>query len=474
MRERGSFAEIICFTLLLAYLVWVPLPFGSASDSALSPLVLPPLVLAAAAAILASRRGALALTRAGRLWTAGALLFMAFIALQLVPLPRPLLRVISPESARLWGRADHVAVLAGAGDVSMHPISVDPAATALQLFRVAAYAGAFVTAMFIARTKNRRMALTVVLAVMVIFEAVYAIREAALQRYAIWGWKNTLIFNRATGTFVNPNHFAHYAAIILPLGVFLCAYAWHTAAPAGAPLRRRLVMLIERRFFLLGLGSAAIVAGAAAILVAQSRGAMLVTVAGFATVGALASGRRHAAARAGLIVFAVIAVFAGVFLVMGRAKESKHLGESHSTSWQGRRSSVLSALRIWTDFPLFGSGAGTFESLSPRVQDGDGQLIQNHAHNDYAETLATTGAIGFLLCFVPLLGGTAALARAAFGAGASQSSWRRRAFYAAALTSIAIALAHALIDFNFYIPANPVTLAAIAGAAASVREPAAT
>src|ERR1700752_1792969 len=55
MRQRGSVAEIICFVLLLAYLVWVPLPFGSASDDALTPLVVPPLLLGAAAAIGAAR-----------------------------------------------------------------------------------------------------------------------------------------------------------------------------------------------------------------------------------------------------------------------------------------------------------------------------------------------------------------------------------------------------------------------------------
>ena len=70
-----------------------------------------------------------------------------------------------------------------------------------------------------------------------------------------------------------------------------------------------------------------------------------------------------------------------------------------------------------------------------------------------------------------MLVSAAALARSAFGARAADT-WRRRAFAAAALTSIAIALAHALVDFNFYIPANPATLAAIAGAAAAVRSPA--
>jgi hypothetical protein len=60
--------------------------------------------------------------------------------------------------------------------------------------------------------------------------------------------------------------------------------------------------------------------------------------------------------------------------------------------------------------------------------------------------------------------------RNAFGEHGEPMSWRRRAFKAAALTSIAIAMIHALVDFNFFIPANPITLAAIAGAAVVAKE----
>jgi len=63
-------------------------------------------------------------------------------------------------------------------------------------------------------------------------EALYAVHEAALGRYSIWGWKNTLIFGRATGTFVPiPINFAHLAAIVLPMAL-TSPSAWHTAAPA--------------------------------------------------------------------------------------------------------------------------------------------------------------------------------------------------------------------------------------------------
>jgi O-antigen ligase len=470
-RDRETVAEIACLTLLLGYLVWVPMPFGSASDAALTPFVVPPLVLCALTAALASRQATARLTRQGRLWLAGFALSIAYAALQLVPLPALLLRLLSPEAARMWAAADRVASLAGV-PAHVHPLTIDPSDTAVQLFRVAAYGATFVTAMLVVRTGRRRAALLIVLASLAIFEAVYAFRQAALGRYEIWGWNNKLIFDRATGTFVNPNHFAHYVAIILPMAVMICAIAWHTAAAPETPAGRRLVMMIEHRFLLFGFGALASLVCVAAILVSQSRGAMVATVCGFAITGAMASGRRHAVLRGGLIAFVVLAVFVVVFFLLGRTSESKHLEEQETSTLIGRRSALVAAFHIWREFPLFGSGAGTFEELAPREQGSEDWRIANHAHDDYAEALATTGATGFVLAFVPLMGGLAALARAAFGRrAATHSNWRRRAFCAAALTSVAIAMIHALVDFNFYIPANPATLAAIAGAAAGIRDP---
>jgi O-antigen ligase len=98
-------------------------------------------------------------------------------------------------------------------------------------------------------------------------------------------------------------------------------------------------------------------------------------------------------------------------------------------------------------------------------QTQDLEKIYHHAHNDYAEIGATAGTLGFTIAFVTLLGGYVALVRMTFGAAARELSWRRRAFQAAALASLTIAMVHALFDFNFFIPANPATLAAICGAA---------
>ena len=57
MKEMSrSTSDVALFVLLLAFLIWVPMPFGSASDASQLPLVIPPLVICAAAAILRASR----------------------------------------------------------------------------------------------------------------------------------------------------------------------------------------------------------------------------------------------------------------------------------------------------------------------------------------------------------------------------------------------------------------------------------
>ena len=469
--EVKNTSDLGLFVLLLAFLVWVPMPFGSASDASQLPLVISPLVICAAAALLrASRQTPFQLTRPGLMWTVGGVLFVLVVGLQLIPLPLPVLAILSPQSAVIWGRAERLATLAGVAGPSLHPITLDPSTTALHLFRVLAYFATFLAAVILVRDSVRRTVLAWVLAAVAVFEALYAVNEAALGRYSIWGWKNTLIFGRATGTFVNPNHFAHYAAILLPMALYLSAEAWHTAAPPGALLGRRIVKLVERRLVTFSAGLLAALACVAAVLVSESRGAMLAIIGGFAIVGGIARTGKRGVLRGVLIAVAVTVAIAAAVLVLGRTETMSRFEQSNASQLNSRRASVIGAIKIWEMFPLFGSGAGTYQNVVLMTRATSSEVLANHAHNDYIEILATTGALGFVVSLVSLLGGYAALSKNAFGEHGEPMSWRRRGFKAAVLTSLAIAMIHALVDFNFYIPANPITLAAIVGAAVVAKE----
>lgn len=466
----ARFAERACLAIFFAWLIWLPMPFGSIVARARPPLIVVPLALGLCACLIRlyatrDRTSTAQLTTAWTIWGIGGLVFLGVCALQLVPLAPGVLRALSAESHAIWSSASQVASLAGVEPRAAWPLTVDPRASLVELLRVGAIFAAFTTSALLIRSHTRRRVLACALAAAAVFESLYGLREAALQRYEIWGWVNRLVFDRVTGTYVNPNHFAHYLAIVLPMTLFLGASLWRNAGRRGEPVPRRIAGLIERHALLAGFTMLAAIACLAAILLSQSRGALVALGAAFLGVAAMVPGRRVAriafGATAGLILVLALALFLGTGRTITRFSPTDVGTQSVS-----RGQALVTAVQIWRRFPLLGSGLGTFAQVVSMEQDHDVDRIYHHAHNDYAELAATTGTLGFLVAMVTLIGGYLWLVRETFGKGAKEElTWVRRAFQAAALLSIGVALVHALFDFNFYIPANPATLAAIAGAA---------
>ncbi len=455
----------------MVWLATLPLPFGSVIERARVPLIAVPIAVCIVATMLRfyvvrNRLSSSRPTTAWLIWAAGTALFIGVGLLQLIPLPASLLGAISPESHTLWSAASRVAVLAGVKTSALHPISVDPEATRFELYRIMALFATFTGSALLIRKPGRRAALAVVLCAAAIFEALYGAREAALHRYEIWGWKNRLIFDRVTGTFVNPNHFAHYLAIVAPMAIFIAAFAWYRTGDARVPLRRRLAVLMERQLLWVGLAVISTILCVAGILLAQSRGALLSLGGGGLVVAACLPGKR--------LTRIVLGVVAGVLLVGAVAyflgAERTSLARLSPTSVEqrtlgGRLTGIEAAIRLWKRFPVLGSGLGTFDRVEFMEQRRDVGRTYHHAHNDYVEIAATTGTVGYLIAILTLFGGYVALLRMTFGAAAAKLGWPRRAYQAAAMTSLTIAMIHALFDFNFFIPSNPATLAAIVGAA---------
>ena len=458
--------ERACLAVLFAWLVFLPLPFGSVIEEARVPLIAVPMALSVIAALLRlhatrDRTHTAQPTRPWAIWSVGTLILIAYVIVQLVPLPRSALRVLSPEAHAIWNGASQLAVMAGATPREAWPLTVDPHATTYELFRLAALFATFTTAALLIRTHTRRQVLAFTLCCSAMFEAFYGIREAALNRYAIWGWVNRLIFDRVTGTFVNPNHFGHYLAIVLPMALFIAAVFWYRAGGPQSTPAQRLAQVIEHSLLTIGFALMAAIACAAGILLSQSRGALLALGAGLLTVVAMLPGRRVAriasGTAAGLVAITALALFLGPERTVTR-----FLGSTDAVA--SRQVSISAAIGIWQRFSIFGSGAGTFERVVSMEQGQNFDVIYHHAHNDFAELAATTGMLGFVIAMVTLAGGYVALVRLTFGASSGEITWSRRAFQTAALASLTIAMIHALFDFNFYIPANPATLAAIVGA----------
>lgn len=481
MRTGGRWVHVadkILLTLLALWLVALPLPFGGVIDAARPLIIACPIVLAACAAtvrsvMLRERSVVGAATASYRWFTLAALVYLSAVALQLLPLPHALVRIISPEAARIWAGAHEVASLAGVAHMPAWRLSVDPAATTVEFFRIVGLLAAFQCAAMLVRDHQRRMLLVPVLAVSTAFQVLYGVREAALGTYAIWGWRNTKIYDRVTGTFVNPNHYAHYLAIAVPLIVFAVAALVRDAVPRhDAPWKERIAVALSHHAMQIGLLVIAAIGCLAGILLAQSRGALFSLAAGTALVAAVTHARTsathvRAATSAFIVLGAVLLTALGLVLFLGRERTVDRFrpSDTETATLGGRRVGISAGLAVMRAFPVAGSGAGTFESVVTMAPAVHPEVIYQHVHNDFVETAATLGIGAALLVGLFGAAGIRSLGSLAWGAESEQLRWRRRALTVAALGSIAIAMLHAMIDFNFYIPANPATLAVIVGAA---------
>ena len=135
-----------------------------------------------------------------------------------------------------------------------------------------------------------------------------------------------------------------------------------------------------------------------ALFLSASRGGIISFVAEIAFLVILIVARRREkkvfVAAALLVALAAILVsWLGIGAALDRFATYKKLETS-----EGRRVEMLNdSLRIFQDHRVIGTGVGTLQEVFPLYESYYDGLIVNHSHNDYAEALAETGAIGGIL-----------------------------------------------------------------------------
>ena len=109
------------------------------------------------------------------------------------------------------------------------------------------------------------------------------------------------------------------------------------------------------------------------------------------------------------------------------------------------------ALKLFAQAPLLGHGAGSFRTIFPPMRSAElSNKFYDHAHNDYAQTLAEYGLVGAAIIL-------AILALAFICAFTALRKRSDKLAVGAAFTGIfgmSALLLHAVADFNFQIPGN--------------------
>jgi len=363
----------------------------------------------------------------------------AWTALQMVPLPMGLLKLIAPTTAEV------INVSLATFKPSWHAISLDPGATLIETLKIGTAALAFIVAHNRLQRRSRRTLLWVVLVAVAGLLVLLGLLGTVLAP-----GKPLLFYTPAAGkaggliatSFVNPNHGAAFLSMATLMAIGL--------ALAMREIQRRALLLILAVF----LGSA--------VALTLSRGGMLAlagsaTFFGFLLVWARRDEHSDALGRAWPWFFG----FAGATAVIAAWLAPEALLSEMQTLLPGASSwdkldlwpAGLSMLKqnLWV-----GVGRGAFFSTFPHYMDGLTSTSHTFSHleNQYLHLPIELG--------LPIGGGLLLLS------GVAWVSWLRRSEFTVEVITLAAVLLmlalHNIVDFNLELLGIALPAAIIAGA----------
>jgi O-antigen ligase len=384
-------------------------------------------------------------------------LFTLWVGFEAVPLPSALIRGISPAafvSSPFSG--------AGAALVTRATLSIYPHATYVSLTKLVADLSAFVLAAYVFDSRRKKSRVLRALVVLGCVEAAYGIVQYLTGWNKIFAFTNPYSGGAATGTYINRNHFAGLLELTLPfvLGSVFYVFQYWSELRTEAEGRRgtaEATVAGFRTIFYLFL----VVIVFVAVIFSESRGGIVAAL--FSIFFASMLAQIKAGQRVWMLgAFSLVCVLGyglwiGLDPVLVRFEQ---LGSRpYFLSTEERHIFWKDDLRLIRDYPLMGTGLGTFKVGYRRYQTSMVNSTVDHAHNDYLEFASETGLPGAALLFLPIFG---LLARMVIAFLRDPRRYRRAVLLGCIGGTVAL-LTHSITDFNLQIPANALIFSTVLG-----------
>lgn len=431
------------YIIFISILVFAPLAFGSVAQWSLT--ILEGLSLCALVVFLIGNSR----TKDGIFYEVPGILpllcLWSYFVIQIIPLPSYIVRLISPETYKLY--AETVGIMETAAWMSL---SVHKKETLLELLRLTGYFAFYI--LTIQLLANRAL-LKKTVNIIVIFSSVLAIY--ALLQYL--SGANKIYWFRETygaspfGPFVNRNHYAGFMEMLFPVALALFLAMKPKFSYSG--LRERLLEFLKEKrtnmHILFGLGAVII---AFSIFLSLSRGGIISLSLSMLFFSALLLTKKTRRNRMGIMILIMGLIVTSVSWfgwepILARFERllnvEGNIADLRAQIW-------MDSFQIISSFPVTGTGFGTFIDIYPKYATLTDEIIIQHAHNDYIELLTNGGVIAFLLAgwfvFTVIFKSFKMFLR------------RRDSYsvylYIGAITGIIAVLLHGFTDFNFQIGSN--------------------
>ena len=322
-------------------------------------------------------------------------LWLAFIilaSLQTIPMPEAIVAFISPKAHEIQALAN----------VSTFYFSLDPGQSAVNFFKLIAYFCLFICTLLLVNDEKRIKWLLGTMVAAGTFQAIYGALEILL------GAQTSLIFGldvkeSTTGSFVYKNHYANFLMMCLAAGIGLMVTSLQKDqmnSPKDWLRSIATTMLGNKALIRISLAIMVI-----ALVMSRSRMGNTAFFVSMTIVGimALILVKRRSKGLTILIISMFVIDLVIVSAWFGLDKVQQRLTET-SLQQESRDEVILDAAPMVLDFPLTGTGAGSFYSVFPSYKTTDVHSFYDQAHNDFLQMTIEYGVpgvsiLGFLVMF---------------------------------------------------------------------------
>jgi len=451
VQNRDKICRKIIEYGILGVIVWSPLPAASVYEWSILVIEIAVLVMMAAYILMKERPQNNELLSLSLKWP--RYLFVGlfiFIFIQIIPLPNFIVKIFSPNihSFQNIFSSDF-------SKIKFMSLSLIPSHTLREGLELLSY---FLLGFLIVKNVTRRqqiMRIFYVLVSMGIFEAFYGMFELYNKNPRILFYEKRFYLDTVTGTFVNRNHLSGYLEMIIPLAIGLIIARIDLFSLAGLKWREKLLRFSRKGFSTNLILSGGIILMSLAIIFSRSRSGVFLLIFAFILffeLTVLYFGRvRHQQKgvknflKVSFLIIILISLYVGIDATIERFALDKLLHEGRPVLW----SNVTS---IVGDFPLFGTGLGTFASVYPAYEESRMPGHLSHAHSDFLEYLSELGAVGMIFLF----GGIAFMVVSSFLIWRVRKHPQVKGLALGGIVAIVVILIHSIADFNLHIPANMV------------------
>ncbi len=439
----------------LVILLWAPIPLGSNRPWAWSLLQVAVCGLAALWLLCYALRKVEVTEPFRRAkWFLWLLAFwLAYQAAFILPMPREWLAMLSPESVAMHALTDVIA-----DPAAWKTLSIDPHISTVSWFKSLLYVLAFALTLLVIGNRSRARLFAYTLVVFALVLSVYGLSMHLMEIPQIWFGTSIPHATQASATYPNRNHFAGFLEMTLAIGIgLLIAGLRDTRVQTWKQFLKHLLEWIFSAKMRLRLMLCVMVIALVATHSRMGNTAFFASMTIAGIIGIALS--RHATRGTVILLVSLIAIdlfivgsWFGVEKLANRIEQTTLMqkGDDMTDSVESRAEPAAYGLNLIKDYPIVGSGPGSWYVAFPRYRGGDLANFFDYAHNDYAQFTAESGTIGAVLLVAMVMWSLVAALRAQY----RRRDPLMRGLSFASIMGVTAILIHSSVDFNLQIPAN--------------------